>query len=159
MGKVLLAFLPDGARDELLDRITFARRGPNTLTSKAALLTELRRIRIAGIAVNNEELAYGSFVAVPVFWLVAKPSTPQSRRHRTMALLDLVARLGRSCSAPLLYLRRARLPVRAPGRGACRPLRLRYATSRLNAADDGVDHAPPDAEEDHEQEDAVEDLP
>ena len=66
MGKVLLAFLPDAERDELLSRVTFARRGPNTLTSKDALLAELRRVRAAGIAVNNEELAYGlRSVAVP----------------------------------------------------------------------------------------------
>src|SRR4029453_12743440 len=45
MGKILLAFLPDATRDDVLGRITFARRGPNTLTSKAALLAELRRVR------------------------------------------------------------------------------------------------------------------
>ena len=31
LGKVLLAFLPDSERDDVLDRTTFARRGPNTL--------------------------------------------------------------------------------------------------------------------------------
>jgi IclR family transcriptional regulator, pca regulon regulatory protein len=97
MGKVLLASLPDAVSDELLDRITFARRGPNTLTSKTALVAELRRIRVAGIAVNNEELAYGlRSVAVPVFSAADEAVAALNlAAHRTMASLDdLVARLG-----------------------------------------------------------------
>lgn len=97
MGKVLLAFLPDLERDELLDRISFAQRGPNTLTSKAALLADLRRIRETGIAVNNEELAYGlRSVAVPVFSAGGEAVAALNlAAHRTMASLDdLIARLG-----------------------------------------------------------------
>jgi IclR family transcriptional regulator, pca regulon regulatory protein len=97
MGKVLLAFLPDSDRAELLERITFAQRGPNTLTSKAALVTELRHIRDTGIAVNNEELAYGlRSVAVPVFSASGEAVAALNlAAHRTMASLeDLVARLG-----------------------------------------------------------------
>ena len=97
MGKVLLAFLPAAERDEVLQRITFDRRGPNTLTSRTALLAELERVRSAGIAVNNEELAYGlRSVAVPV---MAANGTAVAAvnlaAHRTMASLDdLVARIG-----------------------------------------------------------------
>jgi len=97
MGKVLLAFLPHAERDELLDRITFARRGPNTLTSKTALLADLRRIRETGIAVNNEELAYGlRSVAVPVFSAGGEVVAALNlAAHRTMVSLDdLIARLG-----------------------------------------------------------------
>ena len=97
MGKVLLAFLPETERDELLDRITFAQRGPNTLTSKPALLAELIRIRSAGIAVNNVELAYGlRSVAVPVFSARGEAvAAVNLAAHRTMASLDdLIARLG-----------------------------------------------------------------
>jgi IclR family pca regulon transcriptional regulator len=97
MGKVLLAFLSDEERDALLDRISFARRGPNTLTSKSALLTELRHIRASGIAVNNEELAYGlRSVAVPVFAAGGDAVAALNlAAHRTMASLDdLIARLG-----------------------------------------------------------------
>ena len=75
----------------------FARRGPNTLTSKAALLAELRRIRAAGIAVNNEELAYGlRSVAVPVIGASGEAvAAVNLAAHRTMASLDdLVARIG-----------------------------------------------------------------
>jgi IclR family transcriptional regulator, pca regulon regulatory protein len=97
MGKVLLAFLPDSERDDVLSRTTYARRGPNTLTSKAALLTELRRVRATGIAVNNEELAYGlRSVAVPVIAASGEAvAAVNLAAHRTMASLDdLVARIG-----------------------------------------------------------------
>src|SRR2546422_817423 len=59
MGKVLLAFLPDGERDTLLDGIRLTQRGPNTLTARRALVAELKRVRETGFALNNEELAYG----------------------------------------------------------------------------------------------------
>ena len=97
MGKVLLAFLPDLERDEILDRMTLVPRGPNTLTTKTALLAELRRIRNTGIAVNNEELAYGlRSVAVPVFSANGEAVAALNlAAHRTMASLDdLSARLG-----------------------------------------------------------------
>jgi IclR family pca regulon transcriptional regulator len=67
MGKVLLAGLADDERDALLDRIDLTRRGPNTLTTRQALLAELGRVREAGLAVNNEELAFGlRSIAAPV---------------------------------------------------------------------------------------------
>ena len=97
LGKVLLAFLPDDERDEIVARIEFARRGPNTLTSKASLLAELKRVRANGIAVNNEELAYGlRSVAVPVLSGNGEAvAAVNLAAHRAMASLDdLVARLG-----------------------------------------------------------------
>ena len=97
MGKVLLAFLPAAERDEVLQRITFDRRGPNTLTSRTALLAELERVRSAGIAVNNEELAYGlRSVAVPVLAPSGEAvAAVNLAAHRAMASLDdLVARIG-----------------------------------------------------------------
>src|SRR5262249_28515271 len=58
LGKVLFAYLePDDLR-ERLRRVRFARRGPNTLTSRQSLEAELARVRESGYAVNNEELAY-----------------------------------------------------------------------------------------------------
>jgi IclR family pca regulon transcriptional regulator len=97
MGKVLLAYLPEADRNELLRRITFVRRGPNTLTSRAALLAELQQVRATGIAVNNEELAYGlRSVAVPVIAARGEAvAAVNLAAHRTMASLDdLVARIG-----------------------------------------------------------------
>jgi DNA-binding IclR family transcriptional regulator len=60
-----------GASDEerraRLDDVDLTRRGPNTITDRAALATELARVRRDGVAVNNEELAYGlRSIAVPV---------------------------------------------------------------------------------------------
>lgn len=55
-GKALLAFLPRPDLDRLLDRTELIQRGPQTLTDKSALLTELARVRRTGIAVNDEEL-------------------------------------------------------------------------------------------------------
>jgi IclR family pca regulon transcriptional regulator len=67
MGKVLLAFLPPAELGALLNSLTFARRGPNTITSKRALLKELEQVRAQGLAMNNEELAYGlRSIAAPV---------------------------------------------------------------------------------------------
>jgi IclR family pca regulon transcriptional regulator len=67
MGKVLLAFLPAAERGALLARLELVKRGPNTLTSRAALVAELRRVRESGIAVNDGELAFGlRSIAVPV---------------------------------------------------------------------------------------------
>ena len=59
MGKVLLAFLPECKREELLGNVALERRGPNTLVDREGLAAELRRVRRRGFAVNNEELAAG----------------------------------------------------------------------------------------------------
>ncbi len=67
MGKVLLAFLHSDERETVLATVQFARRGPNTITAKDELARELERVRVAGLAVNNEELAYGlRSIAAPV---------------------------------------------------------------------------------------------
>lgn len=67
MGKVLLADMDPARREALLDRIELAPLGPNTLTDRAALRAELERVRGEGIAVNNEELAFGlRSIAAPV---------------------------------------------------------------------------------------------
>ena len=67
MGKAILAFVPEERLDELVARIDFVQRGPNTLTDPTAFRKELARVRVAGVAVNDEELAYGlRSVAAPV---------------------------------------------------------------------------------------------
>ncbi len=67
MGKVLLAYLPDAEREQLIAGLQLTRRGPNSLTSKRALRAELEQIRVAGLAVGDEELAPGvRTIAVPV---------------------------------------------------------------------------------------------
>ncbi|HTY72324.1 MAG TPA: IclR family transcriptional regulator [Actinomycetes bacterium] len=67
LGKVLLAHQPADRLRDLLERTDLARRGPNTLTAREALLTALRRVRQQGFAVNDEELAPGLHaVAAPI---------------------------------------------------------------------------------------------
>jgi len=97
MGKVLLAYLSPEEQRAALKRVRFAQRGPNTLTEKEELLAELERVRTAGLAVNNEELAYGlRSIAAPVRGpsgdVVAAINLAV---HRSMVSLDaLVAHLG-----------------------------------------------------------------
>jgi IclR family pca regulon transcriptional regulator len=67
MGKILLAALPTDQLDVRLAEIELAQRGPNTITTRDRLLSELRHVRASGLAVNNEELAYGlRSIAAPV---------------------------------------------------------------------------------------------
>jgi IclR family pca regulon transcriptional regulator len=97
LGKVLLAFQPPERRRELLDRIEFTRRGPNTVTGKRALAAELDQVRAAGLALNNEELAYGlRSIAAPVLTRGGEPvAAINLAAHRSaVALDDLVAKLG-----------------------------------------------------------------
>jgi IclR family pca regulon transcriptional regulator len=67
MGKVLLAFLPAVELRALLANVQLTRRGPNTITAKRQFVKELERVRARGLAVNNEELAYGlRSIAAPI---------------------------------------------------------------------------------------------
>ena len=97
MGKVLLADLDVAELADVLGRVQFAQRGPNTITARRELVAELERVREAGLGVNNEELAYG-------LRSIAAPIRSQNGRtvaainlavHRTMVSLeDLVERLS-----------------------------------------------------------------
>ena len=97
MGKALLAFMPDAERDAVIAGTNFSRRGPNTRTSRQALLKDLERVRETGIAVNDQELAYGlRSIAVPVRGAAGEPVAAINLAvHRTMVSLDdLIVRLG-----------------------------------------------------------------
>jgi IclR family pca regulon transcriptional regulator len=97
MGKVLLAFLPEDARIALLAQIELSPRGPNTLTARRALEDELARVRADGLAINNEELAYGlRSIAVPVHSRTGETAAAINlAAHRSMVSMeDLVARLS-----------------------------------------------------------------
>ncbi|HVW89424.1 MAG TPA: IclR family transcriptional regulator C-terminal domain-containing protein [Gaiellaceae bacterium] len=97
MGKVLLAGLPEDEQRAVLDSVDFDQRGPNTLTEREELLAELAHVARIGLALNNEELAYGlRSIAAPVTSgsgdVVAAINLAV---HRTMLSLDaLVAHLG-----------------------------------------------------------------
>jgi IclR family transcriptional regulator, pca regulon regulatory protein len=66
-GKLLLANLPEPERHERIVALKLSRHGPNTIHRKRALREELKRIRLADLAVSNEEHAPGLYeIAVPV---------------------------------------------------------------------------------------------
>jgi IclR family pca regulon transcriptional regulator len=68
MGKAILAFLSEERLEEVIERIDFVPRGPNTLTDPKAFREELVKIRASGIAINDEELAYGlRSIAAPIY--------------------------------------------------------------------------------------------
>jgi IclR family pca regulon transcriptional regulator len=97
MGKVLLAHLPDGERDAVLEQTDFARRGPNTITTAKTLVKELVHIRCSGFALNDEELAYGlRSIAMPIRSGDGRVvAAVNLAAHRSMISLDdLVARLS-----------------------------------------------------------------
>jgi IclR family pca regulon transcriptional regulator len=67
LGKVLLAFLPDADQHEVITQMELAKRGPNTITTRKALLAELEHVRDEGFAVNEEELTAGLIsIAAPI---------------------------------------------------------------------------------------------
>jgi len=67
MGKMLLAHLPDGQLRDTLAETKPAKQGPKTITSKKKLKDELEKVREAGFAVDDEELAAGLYaIAAPV---------------------------------------------------------------------------------------------
>ena len=97
LGKVLLAFLPADEQAARLEQVDFARRGPNTLTSRTALAAELKRVRENGFAINNEELAYGlRSIAAPVLSRdgAAAAAINLAVHSSMVSMNDLVARLS-----------------------------------------------------------------
>ena len=67
LGKALLAFMPEEEQEKHIPD-TFVRFTENTLTSKEALLEDLRHIRERGYSIDNMEHEYGVVcVAIPVF--------------------------------------------------------------------------------------------
>jgi IclR family transcriptional regulator, pca regulon regulatory protein len=97
LGKVLLAYLPREEQTETLERVEFVQRGPNTITDRAAFVRELDRVRDSGLAISNEELAYGlRSIAAPVRAQTGEVVAAINLAvHRSMVSLDaLVARLG-----------------------------------------------------------------
>jgi IclR family pca regulon transcriptional regulator len=97
LGKAMLAYLPEDELDAVLAGTSYDRRGPNTLVTDAALRTELEQIRAAGIALNNEELAYGlRSIAAPIRARSGDVTAAINLAvHRSMVSMDeLVGRYG-----------------------------------------------------------------
>ena len=59
LGKAYIAWLSEEALSRALEGRTFTRRTPHTLTSRSALLADLRKTRERGYSINNEESVLG----------------------------------------------------------------------------------------------------
>ena len=82
MGKLLLAYLPEDEQRELIAEMKLTKKGPNTITSKKALVSELDEIQSEGFAVNDEELA-------PELHSIAAPVRNEARE--VVAAVNLAA--------------------------------------------------------------------
>lgn len=68
LGKAILGFMPVGARDQLIGRLTLEQLTDRTLTSRDALYADLEDVRARGYAVDDEEGTVGlRCVAAPIF--------------------------------------------------------------------------------------------
>jgi IclR family pca regulon transcriptional regulator len=97
MGKALLAYLPEHTRERLIGQLRLVRRGPNSITGKQELRAELERVRLAGVAVNDEELAKSlRTIAAPVLDAqgLAPAAISVSVPCETYSRQDLLAKLG-----------------------------------------------------------------
>ncbi len=102
MGKVLLAGMPPAELEARLAEMELSQRGPNTITQRAALREELRLVAERGLAVNNEELAYGlRSIAVPVHGQEGNVIAAINLAvHRSLVSMeDLVVRLAPALQA------------------------------------------------------------
>jgi len=108
LGKVLLAFLPDQERLELVKSLPLEGYTPNTIVEKKRLLDELRRIRRRGYALDVEEFHLGSACVGAPIWshggrVVAAislmlPVTKDLRRHHSEeagAVVETAAAISR----------------------------------------------------------------
>lgn len=67
LGKVLLAYLPEQERREVLSGVELRPEGPNTIVTKSMLRDELAQVVEEGLAIEDQELASGRIaIAAPV---------------------------------------------------------------------------------------------
>ncbi|MCC6468992.1 MAG: IclR family transcriptional regulator [Alphaproteobacteria bacterium] len=106
MGKLFLAYMPEGDRRRLLDALPLTRYTPKTITRRPALERELARIRRTGYSVDDEEFLLGVVcLAVPILGgedEVIAAVALQAPRAR-MSLADAVRHLPRLRRAAARY--------------------------------------------------------
>jgi IclR family transcriptional regulator, KDG regulon repressor len=95
VGKAMLAFLPSEVQARAIDRQSFHRFTPNTMTTREALLAELQVIRKRGYAFDNEEHEPGIIcIALPIL----------TQTGRVMGALSVTSTTSRSNLAALELL-------------------------------------------------------
>lgn len=68
LGKAILAYVEEDARQEIMDRISFCQKTPRTILSKEALLKELETVREKGYALDAREVEdHMECVGAPIF--------------------------------------------------------------------------------------------
>jgi DNA-binding IclR family transcriptional regulator len=82
MGKLLLAYLYQEARQDILDNLKLSKHGPNTICSKKALRSELEAICEVGLAVADEELAPN---------LISRAAPVRGESREVIAAINLAA--------------------------------------------------------------------
>ena len=136
MGKVLLAGLEPERQREVLEQVQFTQRGPERADrSSTSCSPSSSACGIAGLAVNNEELAYGlRSIAAPVRSQTGEVVAAINLAvHRTMVSLDsLVAHLGPQLKQTAAEIS-ARIGYQA---GAERPERRRARPSTSSSSGD-----------------------
>jgi IclR family pca regulon transcriptional regulator len=74
LGRAMLAFLPDGEVQAILDGSSFQTFTRHTIVDRRRLLAELHRVRIRGYAINDQELVLGiRGIAAPIFGVGGRP--------------------------------------------------------------------------------------
>jgi IclR family pca regulon transcriptional regulator len=97
LGKVLLAYLPEHERQQVLSRTELRPHGPNTIATKAVLRDELAQILQEGLAVEDQELASGRVaIAAPVLNEASEiaAAIDMSANAREIAVEELADALG-----------------------------------------------------------------
>jgi IclR family transcriptional regulator, KDG regulon repressor len=106
VGKAMLAYLGEAELAPLLPQQSFHRFTPNTLTSAAALVAELARIRAEGLARDAEEHEPGIIcIAAPILTrggrVLGAVSVTTSTARRTLSELEAQAPALRRCAASI----------------------------------------------------------
>lgn len=110
--KLLLAFMPDEEREQILNKLDFYPFTPNTITDKHTLCKTLDEIRRQGFAIDEQDFEIGAYAfGAPVFDhegnVVAGISvtTPTARHSpkRREELIQLVVAAARKLSEKLGY--------------------------------------------------------
>ena len=105
VGKAMLAFLPPDMQDRAIERQSFHRFTPNTLSTPIALLAELQVIRKRGYAFDNEEHEPGIIcIALPILTqsgrvMGALSVTSTTSRSSLDALAQLAPRITETANA------------------------------------------------------------